>query len=91
VGTIIRTRASVAWLLLVALTFSSLALGVTQDSVNEYPVSSAAIVLTAVFKIRLVGFYFMELREAPRELRSVFEAYCLVLAVLLCAMYFSAS
>lgn len=42
---------------------------------------------TSVFKIRLVGLYFMELREAPLALRGVFEGYCVVLLGLLTGMY----
>jgi hypothetical protein len=86
-GAVIRTRASLAWLLLVALTLSSWVLGATQGLADEYPVASIAIVLTAIFKIRLVGLYFMELRDAPGALRWGFEGYCLALGILLCVMY----
>jgi heme/copper-type cytochrome/quinol oxidase subunit 4 len=86
-GAVIRTRASVAWLLLVALTLSSWVLAAAQGLADEYPVASIAIVLTAVFKIRLVGLYFMELRDAPGALRWAFEGYCLALGILLCVMY----
>ena len=43
--------------------------------------------VVAVFKIRLVGLYFMELREAPLALRGVFEGYCVALLGLLTGMY----
>jgi hypothetical protein len=40
----------------------------------------------AVFKVRLAGLYFMELRDGPRSLRGLFERYCAVLAVVLNGM-----
>jgi hypothetical protein len=45
------------------------------------------IIAVAVFKLRLVGIYFMELREAPLPLRGIFEGYCVVLLGLLVGMY----
>jgi hypothetical protein len=41
----------------------------------------------AFAKIRFVGLYFMELREAPSVLRSLFECYCLVVCVALLGVY----
>jgi len=46
-----------------------------------------AIFVVAVFKARLVGLYFMELREAPIALRGAFEAYCVALLTVLSTMY----
>nr|WP_084027759.1 cytochrome C oxidase subunit IV family protein [Mycobacterium avium] len=85
---IVRTNASVAWLILVALTVVSWMLG-TQHGLggaNHVP-ASLVIVLVAVFKVRLVGLYFMELRDAPWALRGIFEAYCAALLLLLSMMY----
>ncbi|MFC9978533.1 cytochrome C oxidase subunit IV family protein [Gordonia sp. NPDC127522] len=47
--------------------------------------TAAAVVILglASYKVRLVGLDFMELRDAPRELRWVFEAYCLALWLVL--------
>ena len=41
----------------------------------------------ALFKARLIGMYFMDLRTAPLALRVCFDAYCLVLWAVLCGMY----
>lgn len=86
--TIVRTNASVAWLVLVALTVTSWMLGTQHGfgGANHLP-ASLVIVLVAVFKVRLVGLYFMELRDAPWPLRGVFEAYCVALLLLLSLLY----
>jgi len=86
--TLVRTNASVAWFILTALTVVSWSLG-TQHGLgagNHVP-ASLAIVAVAIFKIRLVGLYFMELKEAPLALRGIFEGYCVVLFGLLTGMY----
>lgn len=49
--------------------------------------ASLAIFAVAIFKIRLVGLYFMELKMAPRVLRGIFEGYCVGLLGLLTAMF----
>lgn len=88
VKTLVRTNASVAWLVLTALTVTSWGLG-TQHGFgggNHVP-ASLAIIAVAVFKVRLVGLYFMELRDAPVALRSLFEGYCGILFCLLASMY----
>lgn len=90
-ATLIRTNATLAWLLLTTLTVISWALG-TQHGLgggNHVP-ASLVIFVVAVFKIRVVGLYFMELREAPIALRGAFEGYCVVLLALLCGMYLMA-
>jgi hypothetical protein len=40
-----------------------------------------------VFKVRLVGLYFMEVRYAPAWLRVLFESFCVALLILLTTMY----
>jgi hypothetical protein len=88
VKTLVRTNASAAWLLLTTLTVVSWALG-TQHGFGggQHVPASLVIIVVAVLKIRLVGLYFMELREAPPALRGMFEGYCVVLFGLLTGMY----
>ena len=38
-----------------------------------------AILVVAAVKVRLVGLYFMELRDAPPLLRGMFELYVVAL------------
>lgn len=68
------------WLALLGLTFASSVVRIEQGSVVT---SAAAVVLIgiALFKVRLIGIHFMDLRIAPKPLRMVFEGY--VLAVFL--------
>jgi Prokaryotic Cytochrome C oxidase subunit IV len=79
-----RGRAGVSWLVLIAATVVSYALGA------EHGVGSVMVVVVlgiAAFKIRLVGLDFMELRGAPVPLRAAFEGYCLVLWSVLSGLY----
>ena len=73
-----------SWLVLVAATLLSYALGA------EHGVGSAIVVVVfgiAAIKVRLIGLDFMELRSAPMLLRVAFEGYCLVLWGVLSGLY----
>jgi hypothetical protein len=85
-GTLVRTPASLVWLVLCGLTVLSWALAGSGSGGSQL-VASLAIIVVAVFKIRLVGLYFMELRDAPTAMRGVFEGYCVVLLGLLSGMF----
>jgi caa(3)-type oxidase subunit IV len=86
--TLIQTKASLAWLVLVALTVAQWAIGTHSGLIGPQHVwASLVIFAVAVFKARMVGLYFMELREAPLVLRGVFEIYCVVLLAVLSVMY----
>jgi hypothetical protein len=86
--TLIRTNATLAWLVLSGLTAVSWALGTQHGFAGAQHVpASLVIFVVAVFKVRLVGLYFMELRAAPLALRAAFEAYCVALLALLTGMY----
>jgi Prokaryotic Cytochrome C oxidase subunit IV len=78
---------SAAWGVLAVLTVVSWAMGTAQGNGAGHVLAGVAILTVAVFKVRIVGLHFMELRDAPWALRSVFEGYCVVLLTLLCVMY----
>lgn len=83
-----RTNASIVWFGLCALTVVSWMLGANHGFGAEHRVpASMVIFVVAIFKVRLVGLYFMELKAAPVPLRGLFEGYCLVLLGLLSAMF----
>ncbi|MCV7032535.1 cytochrome C oxidase subunit IV family protein [Mycobacterium sherrisii] len=87
-SSLVRTPAPVGWTLLVVLTVISWALG-TQHGFggdNHVP-ASLVIIVVAIFKIRVVGLYFMELKDAPWSLRGRFEGYTVLLLGLLTGMY----
>jgi caa(3)-type oxidase subunit IV len=80
-----RARSTYVWVVLIAVTIVSWAVGA------EHGVGStvAVIVLAlALIKVRFVGLDFMELRSAPQVLRGIFEAYCVILWSILAGMYF---
>ena len=85
---VVRTNASLIWVLLCALTIVSWALGTNHGAgAGHHLPASLVIFAVAVFKVRLVGLYFMELKMAPTVLRGLFEGYCLGLFGLLTAMF----
>jgi heme/copper-type cytochrome/quinol oxidase subunit 4 len=86
--TLLKNRISLIWLALIAATLISWWIG-TDDAAS--PTLGTAVVLIVVFiKIRLIGLYFMELRDAPLPLRLLFEGYCLIVCTTLLVMYLAA-
>lgn len=83
--TLLRSNTSLAWAALVVLTAATWTLGTHGFAGTQEP-TSLVIIGVAVFKARLVGLYFMELRDAPRWLSRGFEGYCVVLFLLLGSM-----
>ncbi len=83
---VIRTPATVVWALLILATLVSWILG-TQHGIHDHTLASVVILLIAFIKLRLVGLYFMELREAPVVLRGLFEAYCIIVCTVVVAVF----
>jgi heme/copper-type cytochrome/quinol oxidase subunit 4 len=83
---LLRHRAVAVWALLVAATLLSCWLAADHGVGDERHRSGVLVLGIACLKIRLVGLHFMELRTAPRALRGAFEAYVMVLFVLLSGM-----
>ncbi|MFI9408665.1 cytochrome C oxidase subunit IV family protein [Nocardia gamkensis] len=91
-GAIARTRATLIWLALVSATVASWWLGteVGNPAGGSHQTESVVIILMAFVKVRFVGLYFMELRNAPFVLRYLFEAYCLVVCAVVVGMFLTA-
>ncbi|MFC3778459.1 cytochrome C oxidase subunit IV family protein [Mycolicibacterium holsaticum] len=88
VSSIVRSNATLIWLLLSALTVVSWLLGSDFGfSGLGHVTVSLIVIVVALFKVRMIGMYFMELRDAPLELRGLFEGYCLTLFVLMVGMF----
>jgi hypothetical protein len=82
-------RLTLVWGLLLALTFGSFVVGVEQGA-GFASAGAVVIIGIALFKVRLIGINFMDLRVAPRPLRLLFEGYVLVVfAVLTCIDLFA--
>jgi hypothetical protein len=87
-ATLLRTPASVVWLILVAATAFSWTLGTDHGlGPDAQRLAGIAILAVAFVKIRFIGLYFMELCEAPRVLRGLFEFYCAVVGTLVLALF----
>jgi hypothetical protein len=78
------THAGSSWVVLIAATVASVALGIDHGTGAGV---SVVVLGVAAAKVRLVGVDFMELRHAPLALRIVFETYCVALWAALSAIY----
>lgn len=88
---LVKPAVYIVWFALILLTAASWALGTNHGlPATAHHAVGVVIFAVAVFKARLVGLRFMELKSAPWALRGVFEAYCLILFVLLSVLYSSA-
>ncbi|WP_431233000.1 cytochrome C oxidase subunit IV family protein [Mycolicibacterium psychrotolerans] len=70
-------RLTLVWAVLLALTFGSFIVGIEQ-SADLAGAAAIAIIGIALFKVRLIGLHFMDVRIAPTALRVLFEGYVLV-------------
>lgn len=88
-ASLVRTRATAVWSVLVLATIVSWLLGTDASggSDGDHSMASIVIVLIAFVKVRLIGLYFMELREAPMSLRGLFEGYCAAVCAVVLGMY----
>ncbi|WP_111511277.1 cytochrome C oxidase subunit IV family protein [Mycobacterium kyogaense] len=81
---LLANRAGLSWLVLIAATVVSWAVGAEHGTGSTVGVLVLGI---AAIKVRLVGLDFMELRHAPIALRAAFEAYCVGMWALLSGLY----
>lgn len=82
----LRNRVTAVWLFLVVATVVSWMLG-TDHGVSSEKVAGVAVLAIAVVKVRLVGLYFMELRDAPTVLRSMMEVYSFGIGAMMVGLY----
>lgn len=81
---LLTNRAGLSWLVLIAATVVSWAVGAEHGTGSTIGVLVLGI---AAIKVRLVGLDFMELRHAPIALRAAFETYCVGMWALLSGLY----
>jgi caa(3)-type oxidase subunit IV len=84
-STLLRSRVTLVWLVLICATLISWRVGT--DVAFHPHFATIVVVIVAFVKVRLVGLYFMELRDAPLLLRILFEAYCVVVCTMILVMY----
>jgi hypothetical protein len=84
---LVRSSATAIWVFLVVATVVSWALGTDHGFVDSHRAASLTVLVVAFVKVRFVGLYFMELKDAPLPLRALIEAYCLVVCCLTIGFY----
>jgi hypothetical protein len=87
----VRGTASLYWVwaFLTALTLLSWLVGTGDGGPLNLRAATAIVLGVAFLKVDLVGRYFMELREAPLLLRTLFDAWVVGVFVILMAIYLS--
>ncbi|MDB6062342.1 MAG: hypothetical protein JWM78_2445 [Verrucomicrobiaceae bacterium] len=92
---LLRSYTTVVWVVLVLLTGFSWWLGHSSASIQYSKGPQLATVfmfLVALFKVRLVGLNFMELKHAPLPLRLLFELWGAgVCIAIVCLYWFNAA
>jgi hypothetical protein len=84
----LRTPTTAVWLVLIAATALSWMLGTDHGfGSTDHSLSSVVILLVAFVKVRFIGLWFMELRDAPLPLRALFEAYCIIVCTLTISLF----
>jgi len=84
---LLRSSATLVWLFLVAATVVSWALGTDHGFVDDTTAASTIVLVVAFIKVRFVGLYFMELKDAPVFLRALLEVWCIVVCCLTLGLF----
>ena len=87
---LLKSTVTVVWVVLIAATIVSWALGTNHGFVDDDTSASVVILVVAFVKVRFIGLYFMELKDAPTPLRLLLEAYCLIVCAVVLVFYFVA-
>jgi apolipoprotein N-acyltransferase len=90
IRSLLRQPATGVWFGLVLVTCLSWWLGSDRGS-NDHRLVSVILILLAFTKVRFVGAYFMELRNAPLVLRLIFQGWCVVVCATLIGLYLTGS
>lgn len=83
---LLLSRISLVWFLLVAATVLSWELG-HGFGFNDSRQAGAAIILVSLIKVRYVILDFMEVRHAPRLMRFIAECWGILLCIILITLY----
>lgn len=81
-ASIYRGAVLYVWVGLVAATLLSFWLG-NDHGISSDPARNSLLLVVAFLKVRFIGLYFMELKDAPWALRGIFEFYCVALCSVL--------
>jgi len=78
---LLRSQITVVWLCLTIATAASWLIGAGHGMPDKY--AGIAVLLIAFAKVRLVGRYFMELRDAPIAVAAIFEGWVALVTITL--------
>jgi cytochrome c oxidase subunit IV len=86
---VLRRPVTGVWLVLVLATMLSWLLGgePPRDGPGRQTGLTAAVLVIAFMKVRLIVLHFMEVRDAPRALRLILEAWIVLVLGLLLGLY----
>lgn len=84
---LLNRRVTIVWGILISLTLVTLVVGITQGADVGARIAALGLIVVAYVKARMVGLYFMELREAPTVLRALFEVWCAVICGVIAVIY----
>ncbi|MCY4428581.1 MAG: cytochrome C oxidase subunit IV family protein [Halieaceae bacterium] len=85
---LIKTRETVVWLTLMALTIASWIVAVNDKlMLDNADYKGIGLIVVALFKVRLIILYFMEVRDSSAQLRYSCEGWALVSCLLLIGLY----
>ena len=87
--TLLRTRITLVWFVLVAATALSWEMG-HGVGLHDLRQASVAIIVVAFIKVRFVILDFMEIRHAPIWMRIVGEAWTVLVCAALVLLYWNA-
>lgn len=82
---LLKRRSSIVWMALLLATVTT-TWWLSKDIVAA-KIATIATFLIAAFKVRMVLLYFMELKEAPRMVRWIFDAWVLVATASVLGIY----
>lgn len=85
---ILRAPFTIVWLVLIGATLTSWYFG-TGHGIDNHAAITTLVMVVAFIKMRFVGLYFMELRDAPIQLRSLFEGYCIIVCSIILGIYYA--
>ena len=78
IADLLRTRITIVWAGLIIATLAAWLLGIGHEFTPRF--SGVVILVIAFVKVRFIGRYFMELRDAPIPLLGLFEAWVAAVA-----------
>jgi caa(3)-type oxidase subunit IV len=86
---LVSQRVVPVWLGLMLVTCVSWWLG-TNHGTSDHKLATVVIMVVAFTKVRFVGMYFMELRQAPLALKLIFQGWCVVVCGVVLGLYLAA-